>query len=107
MRVVIYSLMVARSTHITCAIMKHCATHAYLAVTSLTSWSNSMTALHEGEETAPLPTFLFITTAVAPRPSLLSLGVDLPCQVSCRELSYDEVGLGVEYRYDLREKVRE
>ena len=65
--------------------MKDCATHAYLLPSSLESWSNSTSSLHVGEEAqaAPLPKFLVITAAGAPRPSLLSLGVDLPCQVSC------------------------
>ena len=80
----LYSLMEAHSTHIPFDIMNESATHAYLAVTSLTSWSNSMTALHVGEGTAPLPTFSFITAAGAPRPSIPSLGVDLPSQVRCR-----------------------
>ena len=76
--------MEAHSTHIPFDMMNDSATHAYLAVTSLTSWSNSMTALHVGEGTAPLPTFSFITAAGAPRPSIPSLGVDLPSQVRCR-----------------------
>ena len=64
--------------------MKDCATQAYLLPSSLESLSNSTSALHVGEEAAPLPKFLVITAAGAPRPSLLSLGVDLTSKVMCQ-----------------------
>ena len=79
-----YSLMGARSTHIPCAIMKDCATHAYLPVSQVRSLSKSTPPLLVGEETAPLPTFLFITAAGAPHPSILSLVDDLTSKVMCQ-----------------------
>ena len=62
---------------------KDCATNAYLPTSRRTSWSNSTSPLLVVEARPRLLPSSLTTAAGAPRPSLLSLGVDLPSQVSC------------------------